>query len=57
MNFRKIASMINEEFKRLNFDINIIKNSINRYLKAELGKPRKILEVIQLTYKKKKEMV
>ena len=46
---------MNEEFKRHNLDITISKDSINRYLKAEFGKPRIIRKVFNLTKKQKKE--
>ena len=57
MSSRKIASLMNEELKRNNLDITISKDSINRYLKAEFGKPRKIRKVFHLTNKQKKERV
>ena len=57
MSSRKIASIMNEEFKRQNLGITISKDSINRYLKAEFGKPRKIRKVFHLTNKQKKERV
>ena len=57
MSSRKIASLMNEEFKRDNINITISKDSVNRYLKAEFGKPRKIRKVFHLTNKQKKERV
>ena len=57
MSSRKIASLMNEEFKRNNLDITISKDSVNRYLKAEFGKPRKIRKVFHLTNEQKKERV
>ena len=57
MSSRKIASLMNEELKRNNLDITISKDSINRYLKAEFGKPRKIRKVFHLTNEQKKERV
>ena len=57
MSSRKIASIMNEEFKRHNLDITISKDSINRYLKAEFGRPRKIRKVFHLTNKQEKERV
>ena len=57
MSSRKIASLMNEEFKRNNLDITISKDSANRYLKAEFGKPRKIRKVFHLTKEQKRERV
>ena len=54
MSSRKIASLMNEEFKKNNQDIKISKDSVNRYLKEEFGKPRKIRKVFHLTKKQKK---
>ena len=42
MSSRKIASLMNEEFKKNNLDLTISKDPVNRYLKEEFGKPRKI---------------
>ena len=36
MSSRKITSLMNEEFKRDSLNITISKDSVNRYLKAEL---------------------
>ena len=57
MSSRKIASIMNDEFKRNNFNITISKDTINRYLKEEFGKPRKIRKVFHLTKDKKWERV
>ena len=45
MSSRKIASIMNEEFKKNNLNITISKDTVNRYLKEEFGKPRKIRKV------------
>ena len=49
MSSRKIASLMNGEFKKSNLNITISKDSVNRYLKEEFGKPRKIRKVFHLT--------
>ena len=55
MSSRKIASLMNEEFKRDNINITISKDSVKRYLKSEFGKPMKIRKIFLLTNKQKKE--
>ena len=57
MSSRKIAALMNEEFKNENLDVSISKDTVNRYLKAEFGKPRKIRKVFHLTKEQKKERV
>ena len=57
MSSRKIASIMNEEFKRNNLNITISKDTVNRYLKEEFGKPRKIRKVFHLTKVQKSERV
>ena len=54
MSSRKIAYIMNKKFEEENLDITISKDTVNRYLKKELGKPRKIRKVFHLTKKKKK---
>ena len=46
---------MNEELKINNLNINIRKNSIKRYLKAESGKSKKIRKVFHFTNKLKKQ--
>ena len=48
---------MNEEFKRNNLNITISKDTVNRYLKEEFGKPRKIRKVFHLTKDQKSERV
>ena len=57
MSSRKIAYIMNKKFEEENLDITISKDTVNRYLKEELGKPRKIRKVFHLTKKKKEERV
>ena len=54
MSSRKIAYIMNKKFEEENLDITISKDTVNRYLKEELGKPRKIRKVFHLTKKKRR---
>ena len=55
MGSRKIASIMNKDFKKKGKSITISKNTVCRYLNKYLGKPRKIRKVFSLTNKKKKK--
>ena len=55
MGSRKIASIMNKDFKKKGKGITISKNTVCRYLNEHLGKPRKIRKVFSLTNKKKEE--
>ena len=57
MSCRKIALMMNEDFKKENLNLKISKDSVNRYLKAALGRPRRIRKVFHLNKKQKKQRV
>ena len=48
---------MNEDFKRNNLNIPISKDTVNRILKDEFGRPRKIRKVFHLTEEQKKERV
>ena len=57
MSSRKIANIMNSEFKRDSIELSVSKDTVNRYLKAALGKPRKIRKVFHLTQKQKAQRV
>ena len=57
MSSREMEALINEEFKNENLDLSISKDTLNRYLKAEFGKPRKLRKVFKFTKEQKKGRV
>ena len=54
---RKIANIMNAESKKEDINLSVSKDTVNRYLKAALGKPRKIRKVFHLTKKQKIQRV
>ena len=57
MSSRKIANIMNSEFKANDINLSVSKDTVNRYLKETLGKPRKIRKVFHLTGKQKAQRV
>ena len=45
MSSRKIANIMNSELKIDDINLSVSKDTVNRYSKAALGKPRKISKV------------
>ena len=57
MSSRKIANIMNSEFKANDINLSVSKDTVNRYLKETFGKPRKIRKVFHLTGKQKAQRV
>ena len=53
MSSRKLANIMNAQFQKEDINLSISKDSVNRFLKEEFGKPRKIHKVVPFDEKAK----